>query len=365
MLLLLCCLGLLIPGGKALANGVPPRWVGDQGGLLVPGRTEQVHVLRERLRFDLLPEYRAANVTAEYDMENRGGELRSFQVAFVIQDTSRGGESGPVHALWNGQPLAVAESESGPAEAMAAWEPIQDVIDPVSRERYSIDTFFGNTRLRFARFALDLPAGAKGTLTVSYRQRPATDADRRANVTYHYQYLLTPAKGWASFGPVEIRVALPEGESSPYFATTIPMQQEEREYVASLPGLPQENLAFAVMSREGLLLGMTDPGAYFWLAFVLVLLLAIPVGLGAGWLTGGLKSKGFAVTLGVGVGLVGGGLVNGFLTLSILSAMPLEGQGYGVALIGVGQWLVTLAVSSVAAGVAAARRPRKKYVAAA
>lgn len=361
LLLVTLLLGLL--PGTARANAGPPRIGGDTGGPLLPGKSDQVHVLGEVLRFDLHPDLETASVTARYTLENRGPALKGQPFVFVVQDA---GDGADLTASWQGEPLAVEAVDTAGftadelARMAGAWTTVDAWMDPVTGEPYTPGEFYGReASARYFRFAVDLPEGASGELTVTYEQTAAWDRTRYALRVHHYQYLLLPAEGWASFGPLEIRVA-PAPGSRLYFAGNLDFRQEGGEYVAAYPGLPGENLAFAVMDRSGLFLGpRTAP--YYWLGFAVVLVLAAAVGAGTGWLAGRLPHRGWAVRAGVVGGLLPGGALIVWLAMHLLMAIPaLREQSYGPAFAGIGQGLVGAMLSGAVAGWTARRMWRHR-----
>lgn len=344
----------LVPA-SACANAGPPRVVGDTGGPLLPGTSDQVHVLGEVLRFDLSEDLSRATVTARYTLANRGPALDGQPFAFVVQDT---GDAAELTATWQGQPVPVrmewGQFAPDDLKAMAdAWTTADVWLDPVTGEPYEPDIWHQPV-LRFYLFTLDLPADAEGELVVTYDHAAAWDRTRWANRVFQYHYLLLPARGWASFGPLEIRVAAPPGTRYD-FAGNLEFRQEDGEYVAEYPGLPDENLTFAVMNRSGLFLG-PSPAPYYWPGFAAVLAVAAAVGLGLGRLAGRLSSRGWAVGVGTLAGLVLGGALDVWLAIGLLMRIPaLREQGYGPPLIGIAQGIVAAVVSGIAAGRAARR----------
>lgn len=345
----------------AQANSGPPRVWGDTGGPLLPGQSDQVHVLGETLRFDLSPDFGQATVTARYTLANRGPALDGQQFVFVVQDA---GDRANLTATWQGETVPVrmewgqlAEDEL--AEMTRAWTTVDVWLDPVTGEPYTEDIYSAEPVLRYYLFALDLPAGGEGELVVTYEHRPARDRTRHAYWVYQYHYLLLPARGWASFGPLEIRVAAPEG-SRYYFAANLDFRQEGSEWVAHYPGLPDTNLAFAVMDRAGLFLG-PSPTPYYWVGFVVVLVLSAVVGAGIGWVAGQIPHRGWATGVAILVGVVPGGPVVIYLSILVLHAIPaLRDQSYGPALAGAAMGLVGAVVSTAVAAWMARRTRRRR-----
>lgn len=352
LLLLPVALTIGLMPATAHANAGPPRVGGDTGGPLLPGKSDQVHVVREVLRFDLHPDLSQATVTARYRLANRGPALDDQPFVFVVQDA---GDRANLTASWQGEPVPVrmewgqfAEDEL--AEMANAWTTVEVWMDPVTGQPYTPGDFAGRDPvLRYFLFSLDLPAGAEGELVVTYDHVAAWDRTRYAYRVHQYHYLLLPARGWASFGPLEIRVAAPEG-SRYYFAGNLDFRREGSEYVAEYPGLPDTNLAFAVMNRSGLFLG-PRPAPYYWLGFALVLVLATAIGAGIGWVAGRLPGRGWAVGVGTLGGLLLGGALDVWLAVNLLISLPaLREQPYVPVFIGIGQGLAGAVVSAVSAG---------------
>jgi len=347
---------------RALANAAPPRYVGDAGGPLLPGHSDQVHVLHEALWFHLHPDLRFADVRAVYTLENRGPALFGQPFIFVAQSS---GDDLKLAATWEGASLPVEEVDPeqftpGELEAMEeVWTRVDTWLDPVTGEFYDPDVVAGQGGLRFYRFAVDLPAGGVGKLEVGYQHRGAYDRVRHVHPVYHYQYLLQPARGWASFGPLEIRVTLP-AEINTYFASNLDFEREDGAYRVQLPGLPDENLTFAVMDRAGILFGFTQAGPYFTMAFAILMVLAAAVGVAFGWLTHRLPRQ-WAPLAAAAAGLLLGGLLDIVLAAYVLKAFPaLREQSYGLYLEALGQGLVGAVVSTVAAVVSSRRLSQRR-----
>lgn len=346
------------------ANAGPPRYEGDAGGPLLPGESDQVHVLSERLSFDLDRDLRTATVTARYRVENRGEALPAQPFVFVVQGVSDFDDLG-LTAAWEGEALQVTEVDLSAytpeqiAEMKQAWTTAKTLLDPVTGEPYEAE-HFGSEVLRYFTFDVPLPGGLSGELVVTYRARAAYDRVRYTHFVYNYQYLLLPAQGWASFGPLEVEVRAPVGTEY-YFASNLPFRWEDGAHRASLDTLPGENLTFAVMSRAGILFGWLQPGPYWWMAFILVMLLAAAVGLGLGWLAGMIPSRGWAAWVSFLGGLLLGGFCDLYLAVCVIEFFPtLATQDYGVILAAIGFALVGAVVSAVAARWSALRTWRNR-----
>lgn len=367
--LLLAVALLLMTAGGAHANSGPPRWTGDKAGALLPGRSSTIHVAQEHLRFAMAESLAETQVTARYLMENRGNQPEQVELIFVIQDWGPGWlqASDPTFTL-DGERLtsvpvpSEALPEAAQREMAAAWGAESQVIDPVTGERYDLDPYGGGDgRLLYHQASFPLAAGERKELAVSYYQQAGFHKNRYAHPIYHYQYLLLPAKGWASFGPLEIEVVAPPA-SKAFFRSTLDFTYRDGAYRASFPTLPEQNLTFAFMSRAGMIGGLVTTGNYFLLAFLLLLPLAVLVGIGLGQLTGRIRSAGWARFVAVLAGLLLGGLIDLALLALLYSLSPvIRGAGYATLFIGVLQLFLLAPISAVAASVAGGRLHRRLY----
>lgn len=362
--LTLLSLFVLVTAGVAQANAGPPRVGGDKNGVILPGTSAQVHVKREVLRFDLSQNnYGAATVTASYELENRGPALKEFPVIFVWQAAGQHDAS----VLWNGKPVPARAPDLGglsPEQLKAmeqAWGAMDTAVDPVTGAEYREDYEHWNAKVGYLQFVLNLEAGAAGTLEVQYQHTAARDNTRHAHPTYIYQYLLVPARNWASFGPLEIRVKAPDPKQA-FFAANLPLKWEGGEYRATLPGLPEQNLAFALTSRAGLVGKLTSTGPYFVVCFLLVMAGAVMAGVWLGRISGRIRHRGWAIAAGVASGLLAGGLIDLALAFGVPQLFTaLSDSGYGWAFLALATSLLAVPVTTVVSGVITARTNRSRY----
>jgi hypothetical protein len=215
-------------------------------------------------------------------------------------------------------------------------------------------------RLGFLLFHLDFRPGQTRAVTVRYVQRAGVDRQAYVNETYSFTYLLSPARRWAGFGPLDVSIQVP---GRALFSSGAPFRREGGTYRAALPALPEGELGFAVTSLDGLWLGMTRPGGYWAILAAAMAAAAIAVGHAAGRVWAG-ATRWTRVLLPL---LTAGPLaaVCSFAVLVlVLWAFPPQALGFGYdALLG-GALLIVLAapVGAVASAVTAARRARRSAV---
>jgi hypothetical protein len=64
---------------------------------------------------------------------------------------------------------------------------------------------------------------------------------------YTYRYLLSPAKGWAEFGPLDIEI------KTPFYMTQCNLEgfeKNEEGYALHLDGLPDKELEFVLSEKQ-------------------------------------------------------------------------------------------------------------------
>lgn len=434
---------LLLSAVPAAANSGPPRYLGDQSGVIVPGQESRSHVDSKTLTFDLHPGLASARVEAVYSMTNMTADPIRTELAFVFLSGGRAPEnrqaivqvdSSPVdfhlvtdHDLFaplvrewiDGQPAvrALLEQIAGQrsytdvelqrlASAVAAagvsapehelhhlidfhlhshppgavpaarllmpdlvremtqgWsvrdESAHPRLDPVRSETRTMHFYGADRSMQWLIFELFFAPGVTRTITAAYNHTPTTELREYIHPVYQYEYLLSPARSWGFFGPLTIEVRLPE---SVFLTATVPPEQDGSIYRAKLPGQPDDELFFAVMSRQGVVFGRTQPMAYWTMLLALLLLLTLWPGwlLGRWWYAFAARSSGstprwpVVVLLSLfGSGILGV-LINVLLLALILWIWPLPRSTDPIALLGA-LFLIVFATAGtvVASGVAA------------
>lgn len=297
---------------------------GDRAGMLEPADDTAIRVDSEDLAFVVAPDLSRADVTATYRLTN-GPEAADVEVAFVV-----------VH----GDGASGIESASVTIDG----ERIPTGIDRQGRqERWS--TLGEPRKLAWITFRLAMAPSASRTVQVHYTQAAGSNMRTAANTVFTYDYLLSPAKHWARFGPLHLRVELPP--ETELRSSSVPLDANGR---ADLPSLPGGELTFEVMSRKGLILGMTKPRNY-WLLLALVLaLVTIP---SARWL-GRRLPRGLA-HLAVGAAA---GAWNGALLAVVTPRFPPFALGFGYDVLS-GTFAMIVLFSVIAMAVSTHSAPRR------
>jgi hypothetical protein len=164
----------------------------------------------------------------------------------------------------------------------AAREVIPEAVEELQRGWCTLPE---RHRLVFLLFRLDFSAGQTRSVTVRYEHVPTVDRRTHAPGVRTFEYLLSPAKRWAAFGPLDVTVRLPDQVA---FSSPRPFRHEGGALRASFDTLPDGELTFSVMSTKGLWLGLSRHGAY-WAVLAAALGLA---GMLSGAAFGTLLSRG-------------------------------------------------------------------------
>jgi hypothetical protein len=325
----------------ARANMAQAYFEGDRSSILVPDGATKVRVDHEELSF-LLRDLATAEVTASYHLTNTGSAVEADDVAFAFVR----GE----HAEGEAEPRASIEADGAPVSFRALSDP--DVAGRWSTLRGPS----GGEGVGLLLFHLDFAPGQTRSVIVRYDARADVDEKTNLNSTYGFDYLLSPARRWAGFGPLDISVRVPERAS---FASPLPFQRDGDTYRAHFAGLPEGELRFETTSLDGVWLGMTGHGGYEAILLAAVAATAIAVSTRVGRLWAGARGwKRALLPL-----FVGGPLASACCipVVALLCAIfPDRALGFGYAA-GVGAILMVLLAGPIgvaASAVAAARRSR-------
>lgn len=117
----------------------------------------------------------------------------------------------------------------------------------ISAESFS--NFFSQPRMIVLCFETQFPAKGTQNVTVQYPMSGAMNAAQTQAPIYSYGYLLNPAKGWAGFQNLNIKVIPPK--SNPYVVQSSLSLNRAKDgaYTASLPSLPQNDLVFSIYPK--------------------------------------------------------------------------------------------------------------------
>ena len=136
-------------------------------------------------------------------------------------------------------------------------------------------------RLAMAVYSVDFAPGETRNVTVSctlegVMERPNVFAGR---MTYTYTYLSNPARAWADFGTLEVRVIPPEDDMS--LSSSAPKLKKDKDggFIARLDGLPEENISFTLKEQVSLKDALDASGRIIWFFMPIVAILAALIGL--------------------------------------------------------------------------------------
>lgn len=256
---------------------------------------------------------------------------------------------------YRGRSEAGAEKERPRAIVAAAEEAIPAAV---TEARKGWSKLASRQRLAWLAFTLRFEPGATHTVVVRYEHRAGSDTSRGANTTFTYDYLLSPAKRWASFGGLEVTVRVPPETQ---LRASLPFVESQGTHHASFPALPDRELTFDVMSRRGLVFGMTQPTGYWALLAAVAALVTGLVGVGLGRLWARIRvgwQRVAACIFGTGVVAM---FVSGAAMGLVSAAFPpyALGKGYS-ALFGLVAMTSASTVYGIVVSSVTARRSRRR-----
>lgn len=246
-----------LPARPAAANGLPVRITREPASILVPHEATPVGVAGEVLTFD----FRDASpngfvwypeVIASYALFNPSAEKQHVTVAFLYLDTW--GDGPPLadgfegmRVTWQGEPLPLSTALARREVRGDVWSGELHWLDPVTGERYAVHPVHQGAIVRAAVASFDVDAGGEGVLEVRYRQEDSgCDQCNRwiGHPIWHYTYLLQPARHWAFFESLTIRVLVPAGMA---LAAEPPLEpQGDGVWEAAFDGLPEGDLHLSI-----------------------------------------------------------------------------------------------------------------------
>jgi len=242
---LLGLLLLLLLPATAAANGMPMAAArSGAGGNLLPAARSSIAVRHEQLQIDM----RGPNARIRATYALQAGSAEAATIAFPMLSLGTPEPNGvwldgvPLPARPAGQPVALAPGEGAVAPE---W------LDPFSGAPYQPREYGRNPeQVGWALFDVPFAPGQARELAVEYTMYYGQDFSRFVAPASRVDYLLLPARHWASFGELEVEVLVPAGRA---LASTVPLQAPgSGRYTGRFSALPDRNLSLFLAPGGGL-----------------------------------------------------------------------------------------------------------------
>ncbi|HEX8244479.1 MAG TPA: hypothetical protein VF541_13315 [Longimicrobium sp.] len=221
-----------------MAEPPPPQTVHRGARLGEPaGGLRSVFIEHETLRMDLRPlkDGKPAIVEAVYRVRN-DGPARTLDLLFVADGLAHGATNVTV----DGHP--VAATPGGAASLPASWRPPAETPDPADSAGLPYEPRSQGT----LAFRVTLPAG-RHEIRVRYPADATAYTKRALTPVWQLGYVLAPARDWAGFGTLEVRIELPRGWKA---ESSIPLRRSGNVLAGSFRGVPADALALGVQKPE-------------------------------------------------------------------------------------------------------------------
>lgn len=229
-------IAVLLPSSLASANVGPPS-VGGQV-IAEPVGLIDIDILRETLRIDLRPlaNKGPALVEATYHLRNQG-QNKHLELLFAS-----GSPDVSSFQVWLDE-TKITTQKASDLKIPDSWLPPQKTpgLDK------SGELAYGATRAHPILFQATIPTG-EHKLKVTYSAETAINRLGEPTVYHQFAYVLAPAKAWASFGGLNLRIDLPKGwriSSAP----ALPREGDTLEI--SWDRLPADAIALTLQAPEG------------------------------------------------------------------------------------------------------------------
>lgn len=269
----------------AWANMAAPWMPGDRVGE-PSGGLETVAIEHESLTIDLRPlvSDEPARVVATYAVRNDGPEKR-LALEFVAAALAAHGTG-----VWlDGQPVKVSAGTAG--RLPQSWQPPKSTpgLDGGAALAYPVR----ESGALF--FQIALPAG-RHTIRVRYLARATATSGDAPTRYWQLGYVLAPARQWASFGGLDVEVAVPTGW---LVATSPTLTRSADVLTGTFASVPADSVAITTRAPDPTVI---DPGPLILAGTPLAL---IVLGLAAGVLLGRLRRRSlWALPLSLTLGVV-------------------------------------------------------------
>ncbi len=351
LLSLTLALGILFAPATALANMANPRQPGDPLGEPTGG-LETVTIEHETLVIDLRPlsNDEPAAVDAVYDVRN-DGSARTLDLEFIATGLIDRGAG-----VWLDRvPIKANASTAG--QLPASWQPPKTTPGIGGG---ALD--YGVRRNGTLGFDLDLTPGPH-QIRVHYLARASAYSGDSPARYWQLGYVLAPARSWAHFGGLDVRVQVPSGWRA---ASNPALTRTGDDLDGTFRDVPADALALTVQAPFSPVPYADDAAPA---ALIVCLIVAIVLAVVAGrWLRRRGQSVGWTIALAFGIAVVSAVVV---LVASAwnpsMSSVP-DSQiawtyDYGHGLVGLGlaalAFVATLVVAPLAAFVGSRRVNQK------
>jgi hypothetical protein len=226
---LLAVFAALVVPAAGRANMANPVRAGDRLGE-PSGGLETVTVEHESLAIDLRPlaKSQPALVNATYHVRDTG-PAHTLHLLFVADALTDGGTG-----VWlDGRAIPAARADAGPLPA--SWRPPAATPGLDGRDALSYETSAQGT------FTFHVPlAPGPHEIRVRYRAQPTAHSAGSPARYWQLAYVLAPAREWAGFGGLDVRVELPAGWAA---AASPVLRRQGDALVGSWRTLPADALA--------------------------------------------------------------------------------------------------------------------------
>jgi hypothetical protein len=231
-----------LPASSAWGNMAappPPQTVHHGAPLGEPaGALRGVFIERETLRMDLRPlrDGKPALVEAVYRVRN-DGPARTLDLLFVANGLAHGATTVAV----DGRPVAATP---GAAALPPTWRAPGATPDPTDSATATLP--YEPRAEGTLAFRVTLPVG-RHEIRVRYPADATVYQRNELTPVLQLGYVLAPARDWAGFGALDVRVDVPRGWSA---RSSLPLRRHGATLAGTFRGVPADALALAVQKPE-------------------------------------------------------------------------------------------------------------------
>ena len=237
---------LLVPK-EAFANGLPNYpMLHKPGGLIVTLPNVPITVDKEVLTVDLTQN--PISVNAKYTLTNPLAEIVTVQILFPK------GKNEEAKVLLDGSAIKTQLTDDWSVMAFQDLTIPEYWIDPFTNERYTPTNSSGHLGFDFVQFTIAFNPHESKLLSVSYKHNKSYDPTRFfREPVYRFDYLLLPAKHWASYKNLELNLLT--SDKITFASNLLFTETTQNSYVFKSDNLPNENLSIFFVPQKVILNG--------------------------------------------------------------------------------------------------------------
>jgi hypothetical protein len=254
--LIILILLVVFTGKLSYGNAAAPYQRPDDN-ILVFDDSTGISLVEEWINFNVMESnYREIQVEVIYLMKNIERKDPKIDIMFLAPYL----DENEIEVFFDGEEIkefTMKRAENIPENWQTSLE--MAMIDPITKEdlksRFGRTDYYTGWSKEGFQFTIAVPKGETKELVIKYKSMSGYYSfDEVVNDIYTQLYYLTPAEFWDGEAIVNIAIEFPADKFE--VVSNLPIEKEsDKKYTAFLTKIPEEELYFNYVNREGLIFG--------------------------------------------------------------------------------------------------------------